>query len=75
MLRIRDGGSSGGHNGLKSIEAALGTSQYMRLRMGCGREAQTAGACDHVLKPVFGAGGGAAAGICRPGRQCPKAVY
>jgi PTH1 family peptidyl-tRNA hydrolase len=33
-LRVRPGGSSGGHNGLKDIERALGTSQYPRLRIG-----------------------------------------
>jgi PTH1 family peptidyl-tRNA hydrolase len=33
-IRLRQGGSSGGHNGLKDIERALGTSQYPRLRVG-----------------------------------------
>jgi PTH1 family peptidyl-tRNA hydrolase len=33
-IRLRAGGSSGGHNGLKDIERALGTSQYPRLRVG-----------------------------------------
>ena len=33
-IRIRPAGSSGGHNGLKDIERALGTSQYPRLRIG-----------------------------------------
>jgi PTH1 family peptidyl-tRNA hydrolase len=33
-LRIRKGGSSGGHNGLRDIERALGTDQYPRLRIG-----------------------------------------
>ena len=33
-IRIRAGGSSGGHNGLKDIERVLGTSQYPRLRIG-----------------------------------------
>lgn len=33
-LRLRPGGSSGGHNGLKDIERALGTSEYPRLRIG-----------------------------------------
>jgi PTH1 family peptidyl-tRNA hydrolase len=33
-IRIRAGGSSGGHNGLKDIERALSTSQYPRLRIG-----------------------------------------
>lgn len=33
-LRIRTGGSSGGHNGLKDIERVLATSEYPRLRIG-----------------------------------------
>ena len=33
-LRLRNGGSSGGHNGLKDIEQLLGTDQYPRLRIG-----------------------------------------
>src|ERR1700712_3363964 len=33
-IRVRSGGSPGGHNGLKDIERALATSQYPRLRMG-----------------------------------------
>ncbi len=33
-IRLRAGGSSGGHNGLKDIERALATSQYPRLRIG-----------------------------------------
>jgi PTH1 family peptidyl-tRNA hydrolase len=33
-LRLRESGSSGGHNGLKDIERALGTQDYPRLRLG-----------------------------------------
>lgn len=33
-LRLRASGSSGGHNGLKDIERAIGTSDYPRLRIG-----------------------------------------
>jgi PTH1 family peptidyl-tRNA hydrolase len=33
-IRLRAGGSSGGHNGLKDIERALGTNEYPRLRVG-----------------------------------------
>ncbi|HHT39966.1 MAG: aminoacyl-tRNA hydrolase [Acholeplasmatales bacterium] len=36
-LRLRENGSSGGHNGLKSIEALLKTQQYKRLRIGIGK--------------------------------------
>ena len=35
-LRIRRSGSPGGHNGLKSIRASLGTDQFPRLRIGVG---------------------------------------
>jgi peptidyl-tRNA hydrolase, PTH1 family len=34
--RFRPDGSAGGHNGLKSVQAALGTTQYPRLRIGVG---------------------------------------
>jgi len=36
-LRLRGQGSSGGHNGLKSVAGALGTDQYARLRLGIGK--------------------------------------
>ena len=37
-IRMRADGSSGGHHGLESIEAHVGTRQYPRLRIGIGRE-------------------------------------
>ena len=36
VIRVRTGGSAGGHNGLKSIIAALGTEQFPRIRLGVG---------------------------------------
>jgi PTH1 family peptidyl-tRNA hydrolase len=33
-IRIRERGSAGGHNGLKSIIAAAGTDEFLRLRIG-----------------------------------------
>jgi len=46
-MRIREGGSAGGHNGMRSIIAHLGTDQFPRLRLGIGRRGE--GAIGHVL--------------------------
>jgi PTH1 family peptidyl-tRNA hydrolase len=37
-LRIRPSGSAGGHNGLKSIIASLGTDEFFRIRIGVGEK-------------------------------------
>lgn len=37
-LRIRAGGSDAGHNGLRDIQAVLGTDQYPKLRFGIGNQ-------------------------------------
>jgi len=37
-IRLRPGGSSGGHHGLESIEQHLATRDYARLRIGIGRQ-------------------------------------
>jgi peptidyl-tRNA hydrolase, PTH1 family len=37
-LRLRGSGSSAGHNGLKDIEAVMGTDQYPKLRFGIGNQ-------------------------------------
>ncbi len=38
-IRVRPGGSSGGHNGAKSINGALGTEMWPRIRIGVGPDA------------------------------------
>lgn len=48
-LRIRAQGSPGGHNGLKSVEAALGSDAYARVRVGVGRPQAAGEMVDHVL--------------------------
>lgn len=48
-LRLRAGGSAGGHNGLKSVEAALRTQDYARLRIGVGFTPPDADLADWVL--------------------------
>ena len=51
-FRFRPDGSAGGHNGLKSIEGALQSQQYARLRIGVGPlPAGTSDWADYVLAP------------------------
>ena len=52
-LRLREGGSAGGHNGLRSIIGELETEKFSRLRVGIGDPGQAA--IDHVLSE-FGPG-------------------
>ena len=47
--RFRASGSPGGHNGLKSVEASLGTRDYQRLRIGVGAKPPGADLSDWVL--------------------------
>jgi PTH1 family peptidyl-tRNA hydrolase len=48
-LRIRPGGSDGGHNGLRDIQRALGTNQYPRLRVGIDAAPPRVPGRDYVL--------------------------
>ena len=49
-VRLKQGGGEGGHNGLRSISASLGTRDYLRVRVGVGRPPGRTDAADHVLK-------------------------
>ncbi|MDR0686459.1 MAG: aminoacyl-tRNA hydrolase [Dysgonamonadaceae bacterium] len=48
-LRLKPKGSDAGHNGLKSIQAALGTEEYSRLRFGIGSDFRKGVQIDFVL--------------------------
>ena len=48
-IRLRPGGSSGGHHGLESIEQRLGTREYGRLRIGIGRQQGAREITEYVL--------------------------
>ena len=48
-IRLRPGGSSGGHHGLESIEQHLGTRDFARLRIGIGRRDGARQITNHVL--------------------------
>ena len=51
-LRIRARGSAGGHNGLKSVMAALGTEDFVRVRVGVGEKREGQDLKDHVLEQM-----------------------
>ena len=51
-LRLKFGGSSAGHNGLKSLQRALGTSDFLRVRLGVGRPPGRQDPADFVLEPI-----------------------
>jgi PTH1 family peptidyl-tRNA hydrolase len=48
-LKIKKKGGDGGHNGLRSLTDALGTDQFVRVRMGVGRPEADIGVVDYVL--------------------------
>lgn len=52
MIRVRAHGSAGGHNGLKSIIARLGTQEFMRVRLGVKPDHPVSDTSDFVLSPV-----------------------
>ena len=49
-LRLKRGGGDGGHNGLKSVTAALGSKDYARVRFGIGRPPGRQDPADYVLR-------------------------
>lgn len=51
-VRFRPSGSAGGHNGLRSVEAALGTREYARLRIGVGAPPPGGDLVEWVLAPM-----------------------
>ncbi len=48
-IRLRPSGSDGGHNGLKSVQEALQTDKYPKLRFGIGNDYPKGQQVDHVL--------------------------
>jgi PTH1 family peptidyl-tRNA hydrolase len=53
-IQVKDGGGHGGHNGLKSIVSALGSSAFRRVRIGIGRPAQSrVPVADYVLSDFY----------------------
>jgi peptidyl-tRNA hydrolase, PTH1 family len=48
-IRLKQGGGDNGHNGLRSVTAALGTRDYLRVRVGIGRPPGRMDPADFVL--------------------------
>jgi PTH1 family peptidyl-tRNA hydrolase len=48
-LRLQVGGGSGGHNGVRSVEKALGSAGFSRLKLGVGRPPGSQDPADYVL--------------------------
>jgi PTH1 family peptidyl-tRNA hydrolase len=51
-IRIRERGSAGGHNGLKSVIGSLGTDEFLRVRVGVGSQFAPNDLADYVLAPM-----------------------
>lgn len=52
-IRVRPGGSDAGHNGLKSIQETLGTTEYPKLRFGIGNNYPKGAQAEFVLGKWF----------------------
>jgi PTH1 family peptidyl-tRNA hydrolase len=52
VLRLKQGGGEGGHNGLRSISRSIGSKDYLRVRLGIGRPPGRMDPADYVLKDV-----------------------
>ena len=54
-MRMKLGGGDNGHNGLRSIRSALGTGDWLRVRLGIGRPPGQMDPAAYVLKPFASA--------------------
>lgn len=53
-IKVKAGGSAGGHNGIRSIDRSLGTPQYARVRMGVGHAQRGSHAHENTVNWVLG---------------------
>ena len=52
MLRIRERGTAGGHNGVKSVIGAVGTDEFSRVRLGVQPDHPVGDLAEYVLRPM-----------------------
>jgi PTH1 family peptidyl-tRNA hydrolase len=72
-LRLRARGSAGGHNGLRSVTALLGTQDYARLRAGIGRP-DSGEVLDWVLSPFTPIEESAVPHLCDTGSEIIRTI-
>lgn len=73
-VRLRSGGGSGGHNGLTSVLASLGTREVPRVRLGIGRPPPGWDAADFVLARFTAQEQAEAANLAEVGADAVEAV-
>ena len=85
-MKLKAGGGHGGHNGLRDIRTALGSSEFLRVRLGIGRPDGQDDASDHVLssfrpeereliEPVIGRAADATEAILADGVRAAMNAY
>jgi PTH1 family peptidyl-tRNA hydrolase len=85
-VRVKIGGGHGGHNGLRSLIEHLGSSDFIRVRIGIGRPAPNIDPADYVLSPflagerdlvpeVLARAGEAVAAIVREGPARARTIF
>jgi|SoiMethySBSTD1v2_1073268.scaffolds.fasta_scaffold1224453_2 PTH1 family peptidyl-tRNA hydrolase len=73
-IRVRAEGGSGGHNGLKSIIASIGSSQFARVRLGIMPASEVPDAAEYVLAPFPTESRPAVEEMVRRGRDAVKVI-
>jgi PTH1 family peptidyl-tRNA hydrolase len=69
QLRFKRKGGHGGHNGIRSIIEALGTDEFLRLKVGIGRPLIGSESVDYVLEPFSRDEQAVVAGVVARGRD------
>lgn len=52
QLRLRDRGNAGGHHGVESVIESVGATEFIRIRIGIGRESMSGDVSDYVLQKI-----------------------
>ncbi len=70
LMRLREKGSSGGHNGMESVIEHLGTTEFPRLRIGISKNREISDVVNFVLSPFDSAEKALLKDIIKEGAEC-----